>query len=57
MFKVAPSVYEDLYGDEEPPKDESIPGNEQKITPGKDGMEFPIDAAPHGSHHVPAETT
>ena len=41
-------MYEDLYGDEEPPKDESIPGNEQKITPGKDTMEMTIDNTAHG---------
>ena len=35
LKKVAPNVYEDLYQDEEPPKDESIPGNEQVATPGK----------------------
>ena len=27
LAKVAPNLYEDLYGNEEPPKDESIPGN------------------------------
>lgn len=33
LFKVAPNVYNDLYDEEEPPKDESIPGNEAKETP------------------------
>ena len=38
---MAPNVYEDLYPNEEPPKDESIPGNEQASTPGKLQMEIP----------------
>ena len=38
---MAPNVYEDLYSNEEPPRDESVPGNEQASTPGKLQMEIP----------------
>ena len=42
LHKVAPNLYEDLLGDEQPPKDESVAGNEPKITPSRQQMEVPL---------------
>ena len=33
LHKVAPKLYEDLFFDEVPPADESVPGQEAKLTP------------------------
>jgi len=33
LHKIAPNLYEDLFADEAPPVDESLPGQEAKATP------------------------